>query len=125
MFAGAQNLSVPQNENYAYFPSSLAGSFYTRSTLCVGLLVVLAATLRIGEASRAAASAEAGLGSWDFSSCWSSAWSPAETTLALIFQAVARPTYSRARHVLPLRKKTDPHSWPLLCWVIPRTHGRG
>src|ERR1700744_2326958 len=39
-------------------------SFYTFSTLCVGLLMVLAATLRIGEASRAAAaSAGAGLGS--------------------------------------------------------------
>jgi hypothetical protein len=51
---------VQENENCAYFPSSPADSFYTRSTLCVGLLVVLAATLRIGEASRAAASAGAG-----------------------------------------------------------------
>jgi predicted metalloprotease len=57
MFAGEQNLSVRENENCAYFPSTPAGSFYTPSTLCDGLLVVLAATLRIGEASRAAASA--------------------------------------------------------------------
>ena len=54
--------------NLAYF--NPADSFYTFSTLCVGLLVVLAATLRIGEASRAAASAEAGLGLWDSLSCW-------------------------------------------------------
>ncbi len=36
--------------NLAYFTPSPADSFYTFSTLCVGLPVVLAATLRIGEA---------------------------------------------------------------------------
>ena len=45
------------------FTFSPAESFYTLNTLCVGLLVVLAATLKIGEASRAAAASAAG--AWD------------------------------------------------------------
>ncbi|MGB8539394.1 MAG: neutral zinc metallopeptidase [Acidobacteriaceae bacterium] len=36
-----------------FFTSNSTRSYYTRSTSCVGLPVVLAATLRIGEASRA------------------------------------------------------------------------
>ena len=59
--------------------------------------MVLAATLRIGEASRAAASAEAGSGLWDFSSCWWSAWLPGAITLAPTFRAVAQPMCSKAR----------------------------
>ena len=59
-FAHSQQIFCATNYEHPLFYLQFHHSYYTRSTLCGGPQVVLAATLRIGEASRAAASAAVG-----------------------------------------------------------------